>query len=114
MAEPAARPLSVRRVIENAEALDGQEITVTGWIEYCHRRSCPLFDSKPEARDDRSEYWISIGASRWFDTFAARKAPGPVTLRAKFDASCVSDPASGIIAACADRADSLKPRALAR
>lgn len=111
-AEPGERPLSVRQVMENADALDGHEITVAGWIEYCHRLSCPLFASRREVRRDRSDYWISIGRSAWFDAFAARNAPARVTLRARFDARCVVDPAEGVIAVCADRTDSLAPLAV--
>lgn len=106
------RPLSVREVMENAGTLDGREIVVSGWIEECHRLSCTLYASRREARKDWPDYWLSIGSSGWFDSFAARNAPTRVTLRARFDARCVTDPASGIIALCADRVNSLAPIAL--
>jgi hypothetical protein len=108
VAGPTQRALSVKQVVENAQALDGQEIVVTGWIEYCHRLSCPLFDSAEEVGKDWS-YVLSIGRSSWFDAFARRHAPTRVTLRARLNNRCISDPATRIIAACADRANTLEP-----
>jgi hypothetical protein len=102
------RALSVKHVVENAQALDGQEILVTGWIEYCHRLSCPLFHSAAEVENDWS-YYLSIGGSRWFDAFARRHAPTRVTLRARLNDQCITNPATQIIAVCADRSNTLEP-----
>ena len=113
VAGPTERALTVKQVVENARALDGQEILVTGWIDYCHRLSCPLFDSAEEVGKDWP-YFLSIGRSSWFDSFARRHAPTRVTFRSRVDARCISDPATGVIAACADRANSLEPLGLAR
>ncbi len=108
VASPTERALSVREVVQNASALDGQEILVTGWIEYCWRLSCPLFGSAADVTNDNG-YFLSIGSSRGFDQFAARQAPGRVTFRARVYDRCISDPARDIIALCADRASTLKP-----
>lgn len=108
------RPLSVREVVENAQALDGREIVVSGWIETCQRLSCPLYGSSEEVGKDWPIYYLSIGPSRWFESFARRHAPTRVTLRARVDARCITDPATGAIAACADRANSLEPLGLVR
>ena len=109
----AHNPLSVRQVVENARALDGQKIVVTGWIEYCHRRSCPLFGS-PEDVGAEWPYVLAIGRSSWFDAFARHNAPVRVTLLAKVNDLCITDPATRIIAACADRSNTLEPIRLAR
>ena len=109
----SVRPLSVRQVIENAEALDGREILVSGWIEECNRLSCPLYGSADEVGKDWP-YVLSIGASRWFDSFARRRAPTQVTLRARVRDRCISDPAAEAIALCADRSDTLEPLSLVR
>ena len=108
------RPLTVRQVVENNQALHGQEIVVSGWLETCDRLSCPLYASRREARRNWPDYWLSIGSTAWFDAFAQQNGPGRVTLRARFDAGCVTDPAERVIAACADRARSLDPIALVR
>lgn len=99
--------------MENAGALDGREILVSGWVEHCERLFCELYASRRESRG-RSwpVYYLSIGSSAWLDAFVRRNGPGRVTLRARFDARCVTDPRSGIIAACADRVSSLRPIAL--
>jgi hypothetical protein len=112
--QAAERPLSVREVMESAEAFDGQEVLVSGWVEECQPLSCILYASRREGRRDWPRYWLSIGSSTWFDAFARRNAPGPVTLRARFSARCVTDPRSGVIALCADRVNSLDPLAIAR
>jgi len=75
------RPLSVREVMENARALDGQEIVVSGWLQQCQRLSCGIYASAKEAEKDWP-YYLSIGSSRWFDTFAQRAAPTRIVLRA--------------------------------
>ncbi len=106
--------MSVRHVMENAEALDGQEIIISGWIEDCQPLSCSLWASSREPRGGGLHYQLSIASSRWFDAFARRKAPTYVTLRARLNAECVTDPASGTIALCADRAESLVPLAIIR
>jgi hypothetical protein len=114
VAGPTERPLSVRQVIENAQALDGREITVAGWIQACRHLSCSLHASAEEAGRERPVYFLSIGRSGWFDAFARRNAPARIALRARVDARCITDPASGIIAACTDRPASLDPRGLVR
>lgn len=106
-------PLSVRQVAENARALDGRKIIVTGWIEYCHPRSCSLFDS-PEDVDAEWPYRLSIGPSRRLDAFARHNAPGQVTLLARFNDLCVTNPATQTIAVCADRSSTLEPISLIR
>lgn len=113
-AEPATRPMTVREMMEKTEALDGQEIVVTGWVRECRRFSCILYQSRRGSRRDDRRYWLSIGASAWFDAFARRNLPGRVTLRARFDASCVIDPRDDVIALCTDRASSLGPLAIVR
>ena len=112
VAGPTERALSVKQVVENAQALDGQEILVTGWIEHCHRLSCPLFDSAEEVGKEEWSYVLSIGRSTWFDSFARRHAPTRVTLRARLNNRCISNPATRIIAACADRSNTLEPLGL--
>jgi hypothetical protein len=107
-------PLTVREIMENAEALDGQEILVSGWVEECRRLSCTLYASRREARRTLPRYWLSIGRSAWFDAFARRHGPGRITLRARFDADCVTDPRSDVVALCADRVNSLSPLAVVR
>jgi hypothetical protein len=107
-------PLTVREVMENAQAVDGKEILLSGWIEHCRPLACILYASRREARRKSSRYWLSIGRSAWFDAFARRHGPGKITLRARFDARCVTDPRSGIIAVCTDRVNSLSPVAIAR
>ena len=108
VASPTERALSVREVVQNAPGLDGREILVTGWIEYCWRLSCPLFESAADVWKDDG-YFLSIGSSRGFDAFAAPQAPARVTFRARVHDRCISDPATGTIAACADRAGTLEP-----
>ena len=107
-------PLSVRQVMEHAEALDGQEIIVSGWVEECLGLSCGLWASRAESRRHLPRYWLSIGSSAWFDAFARRTTPGWVTLRARFDARCVTDPKTGVFVLCADRVRSLDPIAIVR
>ena len=113
VAGPGERPLNVRQVVENARALDGQEIVVSGWIEQCQRLFCSLYDSSEEVGKEWP-YFLSIGPSRWFDAFAERHAPTRVTLRARLNNRCISDPGRGNIAVCADRANSLEPLSLVR
>ena len=105
---PQERPLTVQQVVERAEALDGREITVSGWIEECWPRGCVLYASRKEASKELP-YFLSVGPSQWFDTFAARHTPGRVTLRARFNAHCITDPGTGAIAVCADRVSNLEP-----
>jgi hypothetical protein len=104
---PAERPLSVRYVVENAEALDGREILVTGWVEECWRLGCALWDSRNEMKKDWP-YYLPIGASRWFDRFAEDNAPTRVTLRARFHNRCIANPVTQVIGVCADRSDTLE------
>lgn len=113
-AQPAERPMTVREVMERAEALDGREIVVSGWVEECRRLSCPLFQSRREARREWPRYWLSVGSSPWFESFARRNVPGRMTLRARLDARCVTDPRTEVIALCSDRAGSLHPLAIVR
>jgi hypothetical protein len=107
------RPLTVRQVVENAEALDGKVILVSGWLPYCHRLSCGLYGSREEVAKDFA-YYLSIGGSRWFDAAALRLEPGFIVLRARLHNKCISDPADGTIAVCADRSGTLEPLALVR
>jgi hypothetical protein len=113
-AAPSEWALTVREVMERAEAYDGREIVVTGWIDRCERLSCALYASREEAKKESPRYWLSIGASAWFDAFARRRAPGRITLRARLDDRCVTDPADDIIAICADRVNSLNPLAVVK
>jgi hypothetical protein len=112
-AGPRERPLTVREVVENAQTLDGEVVVVSGWIERCHRISCGIFESADEVDRD-FPYYLSIGSSRWFDAFAQRAGPTHVVLRARLRSRCISDPATRIIAACADRPGTLEPIALIR
>ena len=104
---PTERPLTVRHVVLNAEALDGQEILVTGWIEECWRLSCPLWHSADEVGKDWP-FYLSIGSSKWFDRFAQDNAPMRVTLRARFHDKCIVNPVTQIIGVCADRSETLE------
>jgi hypothetical protein len=113
VAGPTERPLSVREVVANARALDGHVILVSGWIEECQRLYCSLYDSADEVGKERP-YFLSIGPSRWFDSYVHQNAPVRVTLRARLNDRCISDPATDTIAACADRANSLEPLSLGR
>ena len=113
VAGPTARPLTVREVVENAHAFDGKEIVVTGWLEQCQRLSCGIFASAEEVEKD-FPYYLSIGRSSWFDAFAQYAAPRRITLRARLHDRCISNPATQIIAACADRGGTLEPLALVR
>jgi hypothetical protein len=114
VAGPPERPLSVRYVVENAGVLDGRDIVVSGWLQACQHLSCSLYDSAEEAGKDSPSYFLSIGRSPWFDSFARRSAPTRITLRARVDASCISDPATGVFALCTDRPNSLEPLGLVR
>jgi hypothetical protein len=105
---PAERPLSVRHVVLNAEALDGQEILVTGWVEECGHFGCPLWHS-PREIGKEWPYRLSIAASKWFDRYADLNAPMRVTLRARFHDRCISDPVSQTIGVCTDRGSNLEP-----
>jgi hypothetical protein len=107
------RPLGVQEVVRQAPGLDGREIAVRGWIEECSRLSCALYNSDREDGGGRP-YFLSIGPSPWLDAFAARHAPTAVTLRARLHDRCISDPATGAIAVCADRPNTLEPIALLR
>ena len=111
---PRERVLSVREVMENIELYDGREIVVTGWIDHCERLSCSLFASKAEVKKEWPRYRLSIGTKAWFDEFASDRAPARITLRARFDARCVTDPRDNEIAICADRVNSLNPIAIIR
>ena len=108
VAGPTERALSVRHVVENAHALDGQEILVSGWVEECWRLSCRLWDSADEVEKEWP-YYLSIGSSRWFDRFAERHAPTRVTLRARFHDRCISNPVTQLMGVCADRSTTLEP-----
>lgn len=110
----AERPLTVRHVMENAEALDGREIVVSGWMEECMGLSCELWASRAESRRHPPRYFLSIGSSTWFDALAQRSTPRQVTLRARFSAHCVTDPRADVIAACTDRPRSLDPLVIVR
>jgi hypothetical protein len=110
---PVERPLSVREIVENAEALDGQEIVVSGWLDRCDRLSCVIYSSANEVGKDWA-YFLSIGPSPWFDAFAKRAAPGRIILRARFKDRCVSDPATQTIELCTDRATTLEAISLVR
>lgn len=105
------RTLSVREVVENARTLNGQEIKVAGWLESCQPLSCGIFGSAEEVDSD-FPYYLGIGRSAWFDSVARQHAPGQIVLRARVRDVCISDPATGIIAACADRSGTLEPLAL--
>ena len=106
------RPLSVRHVVQNAEALDGREVVVTGWIDECLRLSCPLYADPEDVGKAWPIYVLSIGASRWFDAFARLHAPTRITLRARVHDHCISDPAANVIAVCTDRPSTLEPLGL--
>ena len=119
---PAGRVWSVRQVIENQDALDGRVITVRGWVRYCERLGCALYDSRAEERLDRDPdrgpgpgdpyglgFHLSIGGYPWFDEQAHLNAPSYVVMVAKVDGRCMNDPKEGIIAACTDRPDTLVP-----
>jgi hypothetical protein len=112
------RPLTVAEVVENAEALDGREIVVAGWLDQrCYRFSCGIHASAREVKMEVKEelpYYLSIGRSRWFDAFSERAAPTRIVLRARLHDRCISNPATGIIAVCADRSNTLEPIALVR
>lgn len=105
------RTLSVREIVENARTLDGQEVTVAGWLESCQPLSCGIFGSAEEVDSD-FPYYLGIGRSAWFDSVARKHAPGQIVLRARFRDACISDPSTGIIAACADRSGTLEPLAV--
>ena len=105
--------MSVREVTQNAAALDGREVVVAGWLEQCLPLSCGLYGSAKEVRKPLP-YYLSIGASGWFDAFARRAGRRWVVLRVRVHDRCVSDPAAGTITGCADRAETLEPLALAR
>ena len=113
VAGPTERPLTVREVIENARVFDGEEVIVSGWLEECQHLSCGIFASAKEVDKD-FPYYLSIGPSPWFDSLAQRAAPGPIVLRARLHDRCVSNPATQIIVACADRPSTLEPLALVR
>ncbi|HEX8381204.1 MAG TPA: hypothetical protein VF619_11735 [Allosphingosinicella sp.] len=113
VAGPTERPLSVEEVVENASALNGREIVVVGWLDQCFRFSCGIYASAKEAKKD-FPYYLSIGRSRWFDSFAQRAAPTRIALRARLDDRCISNPATEIIALCTDRSGTLEPLALIR
>jgi hypothetical protein len=113
VAGPTERPLTVQHVVENARALDGREVVVSGWMEQCQRLSCGIFASAAEVDKD-FPYYLSIGPSRWFDPLAQRAAPGPIVMRARVHDRCISDPATQIIAACSDRNGTLEPLSLIR
>lgn len=113
VAPPTGRPLTVRDVVENAQALDGKEVLVSGWLERCERLSCGIFGSEEEV-EKRFPYYLSIGRSEWFDASAKRAAPGRIVMRARVHDKCISDPAAGAIAVCADRSGTLEPLALIR
>ena len=106
------RPLSVRHVVQNAEALDGREIVVTGWIDECRHLSCTLYAGPEDVGKAWPIYILSIGASPWFDAFARLHAPTRITVRARVHNHCISDPAADVIAACADRPNTLEPLGL--
>lgn len=113
VAGPAERPLSVRYVVENAEALDGREIVLSGWIDHCERLSCALYDSAEEIGKDWA-YFLSIAPSSWFDPYIRGRAPTRVTLRARLHDRCIVNPATQIIGVCADRGGSLEVLAIVR
>jgi len=106
------RPLSVRYVVQNADALDGRQVVVTGWLDECRQLSCPLYAAPEDVGKRWPIYTLSIGSSRWFDAFARRNAPTLVTLRARVHDHCISDPAADVIAVCADRPNTLEPLGL--
>ena len=113
VAGPTARPLTVREIVDNARALDGREVVVTGWLQQCERLSCGIFGSAEEV-GKLVPYYLSIGRSEWFDAFAQRVAPGQIVLRVRVNDHCISDPANETIAVCADRPRTLEPLALVR
>ena len=106
------RPLSVRDVVQNAEALDGREVIVTGWIDECRQLSCPLYAGPEDVGKGWPIFFLSIGSSRWFDTFARRNGPTLITLRARVHDHCISDPVADVVAVCADRPNTLEPLSL--
>ena len=102
-------PLSVQQVVEQAEALDGREITVSGWIHECRPRGCALYGSRKDVDND-SSFFLSIGPSAWFDEWAEEYGSRRITFRARLDAFCIiDDPRPDIIRVCADRAPTLQP-----
>ena len=101
-------PMTVQQVVQEARTLDGQEVVVTGWLQECRRLSCPLYASAEEAEKEQPSF-LSIGPSVWFDPLSLHLARTRITLRARFNSRCVSDPASGVIAVCTDRPASLEP-----
>ena len=104
----APRVLDVREIVENAGALDGKEVLVSGWMANCHPLSCGLFQSRRET--GRSfPYYLSIGPSDWFDAFANHGPARQVVLRVRVNAKCISNPGTGEIAVCADRPTTLEP-----
>lgn len=103
--------LSVRDVVERARSLNGQEVLVSGWLQSCQTFSCGLYGSQSEVVRS-APYYLSIGPSRWFDSFASRAGPRQVVIRGRVHDLCISDPANDVIAACSDRPASLEPLAV--
>ncbi len=101
-------PLSVKEVVDNAHKLNSRTVTVRGWIQYCHRLSCPLFQSAEEVGKEWPRYFLSIGSSSWFDSAVQPRVPGLLTLRVRVNDDCISNPRTGVIAVCADRSNSLE------
>ena len=89
---------TVREAVEQRASLDGERINVIGLLETCQPLSCGLSEG---------EYWLSLGSSPDFDERASRFEGKEVVIAATFHDTCVSDPASGMIAACSDRPDTL-------
>jgi hypothetical protein len=112
-AAQAERPLTVKYVVENAHALDGQEILIEGWMSKCWQLSCSLYASADEVKKGWP-YALSIGASSRFDPLLRKRTPGRVTIRARFNNRCVTNPVSRTIAVCADRPNTLEPLAIVR
>lgn len=108
---PSSSPLTVRHVIEDARSLDGREIVVAGWLEHCQPLSCALYASVEDVRSD-NPYYLSIGSRPWFDAATRGSGPAWIVLRARLHNRCINDPASGVIAMCSDRPETLEPIAL--
>ena len=118
---------SVEEVIANIKVLDGQDVSVRGWLGQCFGNDCGLYQSIEDARivergDYDSDEWsaamdrrLSIGPSDSFDAMASIMQFKEVVIRGQVNAKCMTgrDPDNSDFGfMCLDRASDIEPQSI--
>ena len=98
------KSITVQDLLRKQDALDGQTVTVRGYIRECLPERCFLY-WRQQDWSGRSLYYASIGPDAALDAATRGHLPGNVVLRAKLNTKCANKPPA--ISLCTGRAPAL-------